>query len=442
MSEIAKLTALEILDSRGNPTLAVTAILSSGTIATAKVPSGASTGQHEAVELRDGDKTRYGGKGVLVACANVEGEIQTAVRGMDAGKQRELDQALQALDGTPNKSRLGANAILGVSLAVARAAAADRGLPLYAGIEGEQSNLLPTPMLNVLNGGRHADNSVDFQEFMIAPVGAPSFRDGLRAAVETFHTLKAVLQKKGYNTAVGDEGGFAPELKSNEEPIELILEAISKAGYVPGEDIALMLDPAASEFHEDSGYVFRKSDQSTKSSEELIALWKDWLRQYPQIWSLEDGLAEDDVTGWKKLTKELGDTIQLVGDDNFVTNSELFLRGIEDGIANAILIKLNQIGTVTETLECIALARKHGYTAVISHRSGETDDTSIADFAVATGIGQIKSGSASRGERISKYNRLLEIERELGGKAVYAGSTPYRRWKKTPKAEQAGSLVH
>jgi enolase len=441
MSEIAKLTALEILDSRGNPTLAVIALLSSGTTGTAKVPSGASTGKREAVELRDGDKTRYGGKGVLIACANVEGEIHAAVRGMYAGNQRELDDKLRELDGTPNKSRLGANAILGVSLAVARAAAADRGLPLYADLATEHGNVLPVPMLNVLNGGRHADNSVDFQEFMIAPVGAPSFRDGLRAAVETFHTLKAVLQNKGYNTAVGDEGGFAPELESNEEPIELILEAIRKAGYKPGEDIALMLDPAASEFYEEKGYVFRKSDHSIKSSEEMIALWKDWLRQYPQIWSLEDGLAEDDRNGWQQLTKDLGDTIQLVGDDNFVTNSQLFLRGIEDGIANSILIKLNQIGTVTETLECIALAREHGYTAVISHRSGETDDTSIADLAVATGVGQIKAGSASRGERVAKYNRLLEIERELGNHASYAGSQIYKRWKEGVHTQKRETLA-
>lgn len=429
MSEIAKLTALEILDSRGNPTLAVTALLSNGTTGTAKVPSGASTGKREAVELRDSDKARYGGKGVLIACANVEGEIHAAIRGMYVGNQRELDDKLRKLDGTPNKSRLGANAILGVSLAVARAAAADRGLPLYADLATEHGNVLPVPMLNVLNGGRHADNSVDFQEFMIAPVGASSFRDGLRAAVETFHMLKAVLQNKGYNTAVGDEGGFAPELGSNEEPIELILEAIHKAGYKAGEDIAIMLDPAASEFHEGTGYVFRKSDRSTKSSEEMIALYKDWLHRYPEIWSLEDGLAEDDKSGWQLLTKELGDKIQLVGDDNFVTNTDLFLRGIEDGIANSILIKLNQIGTVTETLDCIAMAREHGYTAVISHRSGETDDTSIADLAVATGIGQIKSGSVSRGERVAKYNRLLEIEKELGNHASYAGSQIYKRWQ-------------
>lgn len=427
MSEIAKLEALEILDSRGNPTLSVTASLANGMSGTAKIPSGASTGKREAVELRDGDKTHYQGKGVLKACAYVEGEILAAVRGLDAAEQRQLDDKLRALDGTPNKSRLGANAILGVSLAVARASAIDRGLPLYASLGSE--TILPTPMLNVLNGGRHADNSVDFQEFMIAPVGAPSFKDGIRAAVETFQVLKAVLQNKGYNTAVGDEGGFAPELKSNEEPIELILEAIRKAGYRPGEDIAIMLDPAASEFYDDSAYVFRKSDCSTRSSDELIELWKKWLEQYPQIWSLEDGIAEDDQQGWKKLTKELGHRIQLVGDDNFVTNSELFERGIKDGIANSILIKLNQIGTVTETLDCIAMAKQHGYTAVISHRSGETDDTSIADLAVATGVGQIKAGSASRGERVAKYNRLLEIERQLGNRAVYAGKSIYQRWR-------------
>lgn len=429
MSEIAKLSALEILDSRGNPTLAVTATLSSGATGTAKVPSGASTGKREAVELRDGDKARFSGKGVRVACANVEGEIFAKVGGMYAGNQRELDDELRALDGTPNKSRLGANAILGVSLAVARAGAADRKLPLYADLATEHGYVLPVPMLNVLNGGRHSDNSVDFQEFMIAPVGAPSYGDGLRAAVETFHTLKAVLQNKGYNTAVGDEGGFAPELKSNEEPIELILEAIRKAGYKAGEDIALMLDPAASEFYDGKSYVFRKSDCSTKTSEEMIALWKEWLRQYPQIWSLEDGLAEDDRSGWQQLTKDMGDKIQLVGDDNFVTNPELFLQGIHGGIANSILIKLNQIGTVTETLDCIEMARSHGYTAVISHRSGETDDTSIADLAVATGVGQIKAGSASRGERVAKYNRLLEIERELGDRATFAGKQIYKRWK-------------
>ena len=434
MSEIAKLEALEILDSRGNPTLAVTVTLANGVKGTAKVPSGASTGKREAVELRDGDKARYGGKGVLKAKGHVEGEIQRAIRGFDANDQKGLDKKLCDLDGTPNKGRLGANAILGVSLAVARASADDHGLPLYATLVEKPANLLPTPGLNVLNGGRHADNSVDFQEFMISPVGAPSFSEGLRAAAETFHTLKSVLHRKGDSTAVGDEGGFAPQLKSNEEPIELILEAIQKAGYKPGEDIVIMLDPAASEVFENGTYVFSKSDKSKKTSAEMIALWKSWLKKYPEIWSLEDGMAEDDRAGWQQLTKELGDQIQLVGDDNFVTNPALFRQGIQDGIANAILIKLNQIGTVTETLDCIQIAREHGYGAVISHRSGETDDTSIADLAVAAGMGQIKTGSASRGERIAKYNRLLEIERELGAKARYAGASIYERWRKPVKA--------
>lgn len=429
MSEIKKLEALEILDSRGNPTLAVTAILSSGVKATAKIPSGASTGKREAVELRDGDKKRYSAKGVLKACAHVEGEIQKAVAGMSAEDQTELDEMLRELDGTPTKARLGANAILGVSLSVARAAAKDTNLPLYAYLAKGKSPLLPTPMLNVLNGGRHADNSVDFQEFMISPAEAPSFKDGLRSAVETFHSLKSILQKNGYSTAVGDEGGFAPNLRSNEEAIELILEAIQKAGYKPGRDIAVMVDPAASEFFEDGAYFFRKPDQTRVSPAEMVGLWQQWLEKYPEIWSLEDGIAEEDKPGWQLLTKRLGDKIQLVGDDNFVTNPELFRQGILEGIANAILIKLNQIGTVSETLECIAIAREHGYGAVISHRSGETDDTSIADLAVATGVGQIKTGSASRGERIAKYNRLLEIERELGAKARYAGNTPYQRWR-------------
>ncbi len=430
MSDIAKLEALEILDSRGNPTLSVTATLSNGVKGTAKVPSGASTGKREAVELRDGDKSRYGGKGVLKAKSHVEGEMQAAVRGFDVNDQRALDKKLCDLDGTPNKARLGANAILGVSLAVARAAALDRGLPLYASLVKEDANLLPTPGLNVLNGGRHSDNSVDFQEFMISPVGAPDFHEALRASAETFHALKAVLNAKGYSTAVGDEGGFAPQLKSNEEPIELILEAIGKAGYKPGKDIVIMLDPAASELYKNGSYEFWKSDKSKKTSDEMIALWERWLKEYPEIWSLEDGMAEDDRSGWQKLTKELGGKIQLVGDDNFVTNPALFREGIKNGIANAILIKLNQIGTVTETLDCIQLARENGYGAVISHRSGETDDTSIADLAVAAGMGQIKTGSASRGERIAKYNRLLEIERELGSKARYAGASVFERWKK------------
>jgi enolase len=436
MAEIQKLEALEILDSRGNPTLAVTVTLSNGIKGTAKIPSGASTGKHEAVELRDGDKTRYGGKGVLKACSYVQNEIENGVQGMDPSNQKALDDKLCSLDGTSNKSHFGANALLGVSLAAARAAALDNGIPLYAHLAVISDYVLPTPMLNVLNGGRHADNSVDFQEFMISPVGAPSFREGLRSAVESFHTLKAILQLKGYSTAVGDEGGFAPELRSNEEAVDLILEAIQKAGYRPGQDVAVMLDPAASEFFEDGSYIFRKSDQSRREPAEMVALWKDWLRRYPEIWSLEDGIGEEDRAGWQQLTKELGNQIQLVGDDNFVTNPELFRQGIKDGIANAILIKLNQIGTVSETLECIAMAKEHGYGAVISHRSGETDDTSIADLAVATGVGQIKTGSASRGERIAKYNRLLEIEKELGAKSQYAGSSSYARWKSSRRTEQ------
>ncbi len=434
MSEIAKLEALEILDSRGNPTLAVTATLANGVKATAKVPSGASTGKREAVELRDGDKSRYGGKGVLKAISHVENEILAGIRGLDASDQRGLDKKLCDLDGTRNKGRLGANAILGASLAVAHAAAKDKGLPLYASLVDQPANLLPTPGLNVLNGGRHADNNVDFQEFMISPVGAPSFSEGMRAAAETFQTLKSVLHKKGYSTSVGDEGGFAPQLRSNEEPIELILDAIHKAGYKPGKDLVIMLDPAASEFFNDGVYEFGKSNQGGKTAAQMVALYKSWIQQYPEIWSLEDGMAEDDPWGWQLLTKELGDRIQLVGDDNFVTNPTLFRKGIQDGIANAILIKLNQIGTVTETLDCIQMARDHGYGAVISHRSGETDDTSIADLAVAAGMGQIKTGSACRGERIAKYNRLLEIERELGSKARYAGAGIYERWKKPVQA--------
>jgi enolase len=434
MSEITKLEALEILDSRGNPTLEVTVILANGVKATAKVPSGASTGKREAVELRDDDKARYGGKGVLKARGHVEAEIQTAMRGMDANDQKALDKKLCELDGTPNKARLGANAILGVSLAVARASAVDRDLPFYASLGNPSANLIPAPWFNVLNGGSHADSNVDFQEFMISPVGAPNYTEGLRAAAETFHALKAVLHKKGYNTGVGDEGGFAPQLKSNEEPIELILEAIQKAGYKPGKDIVIMLDPATSELFEDGAYVFEKSDKSKKSPAQMVDFWKNLLDRYPEIWGIEDGVAEDDHAGWQQITKTLGGRIQLIGDDNFVTNPTIFRQGIEDGIANAILIKLNQIGTLTETLECIQIARENGYGAVISHRSGETDDTSIADLAVAAGMGQIKTGSVSRGERIAKYNRFLEIEHELGAKARYAGASVYDRWQKPVKA--------
>ena len=347
MSEIANLEALEILDSRGNPTLSVTVTLANGVKATAKVPSGASTGKREAVELRDGDKTRYGGKGVLNARNHVNGEIQKAVHGFNANDQKALDKKLCDLDGTPNKARLGANAILGVSLAVARASAVDRGLPFYASLGNTEANLIPAPWFNVLNGGSHADSNVDFQEFMISPVGAPSYSEGLRAAAETFHALKAVLHKKGYNTGVGDEGGFAPQLKSNEEPIELILEAIQKAGYKPGKDVVLVLDPATSEFYDDGTYLFEKSDKSRNSSEQMVDFWKKLIDRYPEIWAIEDGVAEDDHAGWQLMTKTLGSRIQLIGDDNFVTNPTIFRQGIKDGIANAILIKLNQIGTIT-----------------------------------------------------------------------------------------------
>lgn len=431
MSKIKSIEALEILDSRGNPTVQVSVILESGAAGVAKVPSGASTGKHEAVELRDGDKSRYKGKGkgVLKAVQNVTKLIQGTVKGMDPGRQKALDEELIALDGTPNKSKLGANAMLGVSIAAAKAAAAEKKIPLYRQFAARDEYVLPVPQLNVLNGGRHADNNVDFQEFMIVPAGAPSFSEGLRAAAETFQTLKQVLHEKGYETSVGDEGGFAPRLRSNQEPMELILSAIEKAGYKPGKDIGINLDPAASEFYDNGNYVFHKSDKSRKSSDQMIAIWEEWLKQYP-IYSIEDGLAEDDWTGWKKLTSQLGARAQLVGDDIFVTNPEIFAKGIKEGIANSVLIKLNQIGTITETLRCIELAQKNQYTCVVSHRSGETDDTTIADFAVATGLGQLKTGSACRGERIAKYNRLLEIEKELGPKAKYAGRSVYSRWGK------------
>jgi enolase len=428
MSKIKSVDALEILDSRGNPTIQVSVTLESGVIGVAKIPSGASTGKHEAVELRDGDKARYKGKGVLKAVHNVTKLIQGAVKGMDPSHQKSLDEEMIALDGTPNKSKLGANAILGVSIAAAKAAAAEKKIPLYRQFADHSDYVLPVPQLNVLNGGRHADNNVDFQEFMIVPVGAPSFSEALRAAAETFQTLKQVLNEKGYETSVGDEGGFAPRLRSNEEPMELILLAIEKAGYKPGKDIGVNLDPAASEFYDNGQYVFHKSDKTRKSSDEMIALWAEWMKKYP-IFSLEDGLAEDDWTGWKKLTSQLGNQAQLVGDDIFVTNPEIFAKGIKEGVANSILIKLNQIGTVTETLRCIELARKNKYTCVVSHRSGETDDTTIADFTVAIRGGQLKTGSACRGERIAKYNRLLEIEKELGHNAKYAGRSVYPRWK-------------
>jgi len=429
MSTIKSVDAMEILDSRGNPTIQVSVMLESGAIGVAKVPSGASTGKHEAVELRDGDKNRYNGKGVLKAVHNVTKIIQGAVKGLDPSHQKSLDEELIALDGTPHKSRLGANAILGVSIAAAKAAAAEKKIPLYRQFVSREEYVLPTPQLNVLNGGRHADNNVDFQEFMIVPLGAPSFSEALRAASETFQTLKQVLREKGYETSVGDEGGFAPRLRSNEEPMELILSAVQRAGYEPGKDIAINLDPAASEFYENGRYVFHKSDKTRKNSDEMIALWADWLKKYPIV-SLEDGLAEDDWAGWKKLTSQLGSQAQLVGDDIFVTNPGIFAKGIKEGVANSILIKLNQIGTVTETLRCIEMATQNNYTCVVSHRSGETDDTTIADFCVATGVGQLKTGSACRGERIAKYNRLLEIEKELGRSGKYAGRSVYARWGK------------
>jgi len=428
MSIITKLQALEILDSRGNPTVQVTVNLDSGASGTAKVPSGASTGKREAVELRDGDPKRFGGKGVKKAVSHVLGEIQRAVVGFDAADQSGLDDKLIQLDGTPNKARLGANAILGVSIAAAKAVAAERGIPLYRYFADRREYVIPVPGLNVLNGGKHADNNVDFQEFMIVPVGAPSFAEALRAASETFHALKETLQRKGYATSVGDEGGFAPKLRSNEEAMELIGFAIGQAGYRVGQDIAINLDPAASEFFANGYYVFSKSDQSKHTPSEMVSLWEQWLKKYPEIYSLEDGLAEDDWEGWRELTQRLGQKIQLVGDDIFVTNPEILQRGIREGVANSVLIKLNQIGTVTETLRCIDLARKNRYSCVVSHRSGETDDTTIADFTVATGVGQIKTGSASRGERIAKYNRLLEIEAELGRSAKYAGREVYAKW--------------
>jgi enolase len=422
MTEIAAIHAREILDSRGNPTVEADVLLSSGAMGRAAVPSGASTGEHEAVELRDGDKSHYLGKGVMHAVENIESVLAPELAGMDAANQRLIDATMIALDGTENKGKLGANAILAVSMACARAAANALQIPLYRYLGGVNASVLPVPMMNIINGGAHADNNVDFQEFMVMPVGAERFSDALRWGVEVFHTLKGVLKKRGYSTSVGDEGGFAPSLKSNVEAIEVILEAIELAGYKAGEEIAIALDPAASElFDKEKGlYVFKKSDKSEKSSEEMTRFWESWVRQYPII-SLEDGLAEDDWTGWQFLTKELGEKVQFVGDDLFVTNTERLQRGIEENIANSILIKVNQIGTVSETFEAIALARRYGYTSVISHRSGETEDSFIADLAVATGVGQIKTGSASRTDRIAKYNQLLRIEEELGQGAEFLG---------------------
>src|SRR6201994_3693154 len=422
MTEIAQIHAREILDSRGNPTVEADVVLDGGAIGRAAVPSGASTGEHEAVELRDGDKSHYLGKGVLQAVENVESILAPELTGMDAANQRLIDATMISLDGTENKSRIGANAILAVSMACARASAAALKLPLYRYLGGVNACILPTPMMNIINGGAHADNNVDFQEFMIMPVGAESFSDALRWGAEVFHTLKGVLKKKGYNTAVGDEGGFAPSLKSNVEAIEVILEAIELAGYKAGEQIAIALDPAASEFYDKSAgrYVFKKSDKSEKTSDQMADYWASWVRQYPIV-SLEDGLAEDDWQGWKYLTEKVGRKIQLVGDDLFVTNVKRLQQGIDEQVGNSILVKVNQIGSISETLDAIELARRNGYTAVISHRSGETEDTFIADLAVATNAGQIKTGSASRTDRIAKYNQLLRIEEELGQTAEFLG---------------------
>ena len=426
MSWIEEIHAREILDSRGNPTIEAEVTLVGGEVGRAAVPSGASTGEHEAVELRDDDKKRYAGKGVLKAVANVNEIIAPEIVGLDSLDQAEVDTALINLDGTANKSKLGANALLAVSLATARAAANYLEVPLYRYLGGPNARTLPVPMMNIINGGAHADNNVDFQEFMIVPVGAKTFREALRIGAEIFHTLKAVLKKKGYATSVGDEGGFAPNLRSNEEAIETILEAIAQAGYAAGKDCLLALDPAASEFFEADSYIFKKSDKRKLSSEQMVAFWKEWTEKYPII-SIEDGMAENDWAGWKTLTDELGRRVQLVGDDLFVTNTKFLLKGIESGVANSILIKVNQIGTLTETLDCIELARTNGRTAVISHRSGETEDPFIADLAVATNAGQIKTGSLSRTDRIAKYNQLLRIEEDLRGAARYPGLSAFHQ---------------
>ena len=435
-TNITRVHARQVLDSRGNPTVEAEVVLESGVFGRAIVPSGASTGEHEALELRDGDKSKYSGKGVLKAVANVNSEIAKSVIGLDATDQRALDHKMITLDGTPTKSRLGANAILAVSMAASRAAAVAQRQPLYKYLSrystDTSANLLPVPMMNILNGGAHADSSVDFQEFMAMPIGAPNFAEALRWGVEVFHSLKSALKKRGYSTAVGDEGGFAPSCKSNEEAIQIVLEAIIAAGYKPGEQVSIALDPASSEFFDKASgkYVFKKSDNSTHSSLEMADYWTKWVEKYPIV-SLEDGMAEDDWSGWKILTQSIGSKtsrkkIQLVGDDIFVTNTERLSRGINEGIANSILIKLNQIGTVIETIDAIELARKAGYNSVISHRSGETEDTFIADLAVATAAGQIKTGSGSRTDRIAKYNQLLRIEEELGAAARFNGHAPLK----------------
>ena len=428
MSQIEEIYAREILDSRGNPTIEAEVVLESGVTGRAAVPSGASTGENEAVELRDEDDARYLGKGVLNAVKNVNEKISYELEGADALDQLLIDETLIALDDTENKSKLGANAILAVSLASARAAAAFLEMPLYRYIGGTNAKTLPTPMMNIINGGAHADNNVDFQEFMIMPVGAETFAEALRAGAEIFHNLKSVLKSRGYATSVGDEGGFAPDLKSNEEAVETILEAIEKAGYKAGEDILIALDPAASEFYSNGKYVFKKSDKRELTSEEMADYWIDWTEKYPII-SIEDGMAENDWDGWKYLTEKIGKKVQLVGDDLFVTNTKFLQRGIEENAANSILIKVNQIGTLTETLDAIELAKTNNMTAVISHRSGETEDSFIADLAVATNAGQIKTGSLSRSDRIAKYNQLLRIEEDLGDSARYLGRDSFYQIK-------------
>ncbi len=443
MSLIDSVHAREILDSRGNPTVEAEVYLVSGDVGRAAVPSGASTGEHEAVELRDGDKKRYGGKGVETAVEHVSDVIAREIEGLDALDQAEIDAALITLDGTPNKSKLGANALLAVSLATARAAAAYLEVPLYRYLGGVNARTLPVPMMNIVNGGAHADNNVDFQEFMVVPVGAETFSEALRTGAEIFHSLKNVLKKRGLATSVGDEGGFAPNLRSNEEAIETILEAVTAAGYNAGTGVMLALDPAASEFHDGKNYVFKKSDKRVLSSEEMVAYWKSWVEQYPII-SVEDGMAEGDWDGWKLMTDEMGSRVQLVGDDLFVTNVDFLRKGIELGVANSILIKVNQIGTLTETLDAIELARTHGRTAVISHRSGETEDTFIADLAVATNAGQIKTGSLSRTDRIAKYNQLLRIEEDLRDAARYPGLSAFYQLDRpaqtaSPKAATKGA---
>jgi enolase len=423
--QIREIKAREVLDSRGNPTVEVDCILQNGALGRAIVPSGASTGEHEALELRDGDKKRYGGKGVLKAVQNVNLKIAPALQGQDATNQSRVDQTMLAMDGTKNKSKLGANAMLGVSMAVARAGAVSHGLPLYRYIGGVNASVLPVPMMNIVNGGAHADNTIDFQEFMIMPVGAPSFPEAVRMGAEVFHALKSILHDGGYATSVGDEGGFAPNLKSVPEAIEVILKAIENAGYKPGDDVAIALDVAASEFYDKKGkYVFKKSDKSVNAAEDLIKLYSKWCAQYPIV-SIEDGLAEDDWDGWAMLTRELGRKVQLVGDDLFVTNTERLAMGMSKGIANAILVKVNQIGTISETLDTIEMARKASYGVVISHRSGESEDTLIADLAVATNAGQIKTGSMSRTDRVAKYNQLLRINEELGADATFPGRAAF-----------------